>query len=131
MKILGSAVLANLETQRITKKMPCVAINIGKYFLTNIVKTLDPPLHMTYGCQIWGQKGNENRNKISTLQNKMLKRIHFKPNDETVNPLYHKSNILKFNDYVILQNFLFDYDHSHKTLPLILQNICVPVTNIH
>ena len=50
--------------------------------------------HMTYGCQIWGQKGNANINKISILQNRMLKQIHFKPNDETVNPLYHKSNIL-------------------------------------
>ena len=57
----------------------------------------------------------------------MLKRIHFKPNDETVNPLYHKS----INDYVILQNFLFAYDHSHNTLPLSLQNIFIPVTNIH
>ena len=46
--------------------------------------------HMTYGCQIWGQNGNANRNKISILQNKILKRIHFKPNDETVNPLYLK-----------------------------------------
>ena len=87
--------------------------------------------HMAYGCQIWGQKGNANRNKISILQNKILKRIHFKPNDETVNPLYHKSNILKFNDYVILQNFLFAYDHSHNTLPLSLKNIFIPVTNIH
>ena len=31
---------------------------------------------MTYGGQIWGQKGNANRNKISILQNKILKRIH-------------------------------------------------------
>ena len=46
-------------------------------------------------------------------------------------PLYHKSNILKFNDYVILQNFLFAYDHSHNTLSLSLQNIFIPVTNIH
>ena len=61
----------------------------------------------------------------------MLKRIHFKPNDETVNQLYHKSNIPKFSDYVILQNFLFAYDHSHNTLPLSLQNIFIPVTNIH
>ena len=73
--------------------------------------------HMTYGCQIWGQKGNVGGNKISILQNRMLKRIHFKPNDETVNPLYHKSNILKFSDYVILQNFLFAYDHSQNTTP--------------
>ena len=45
--------------------------------------------------------------------------------------IIYKSNILKFNDYVILQNFLFAYDHSHYTLPLSLQNIFIPVTNIH
>ena len=46
--------------------------------------------------RFWVRIGNANRNKISILQNKILKRIHFKPNDDTVNPLYHKSNILKF-----------------------------------
>ena len=87
--------------------------------------------------RFWGQKGNANRNKISILQNKIIKRIHFKPNDETVNPLYRKSNILKFNDYVILQNFLFAYDHSHNTLPLSLLLIFVniiqemPLKNIY
>ena len=55
-----------------------------------------PSSHLRCGCQILGQKGNANKNKI--------KRIHFKPNDETVNHQYHKSNILKFNDYVILRN---------------------------
>ena len=54
---------------------------------------------MTYGCQIWGQKGSPLRNKISMLQNKALKRIHFKPNDEHTNPLYHLSGILKLTDY--------------------------------
>ena len=89
--------------------------------------------HMTYGCQIWGQKGKVNRKKISILRNSMLKRIHFKPNDETVNPLYHKSNILKFNDYVILQNFLFAYDHSHNSLLQIFMKIIqeMPLKNIY
>ena len=76
---------------------------------------------MTYGCQILGQKGNLNRNKLSILQNRTIRRIHYEPNDETVIPLYHKSSILKFNDNVILQNFLLTYGHLHTTLPLSLQ----------
>ena len=30
-----------------------------------------------------------------------------------------------------MQNVLFAYDHSRNTLPLSLQNIFIPVTNIH
>ena len=86
---------------------------------------------MQYGCQIWGQKGNSYRNNISTLQNKALKRMLFKPNDESTNPLYHQSGILKFCDHVTLQNFLFAYDHYHNTLPVSLQNIFILVKNTH
>ena len=86
---------------------------------------------MAYGCQIWGQKGNANRNKISILQNKALKRIHFKPNDEPTNQLFYQSNVVKFNDYVNLQNALFAYDHCNNTLPSSLQNSLIFVRNIH
>ena len=87
--------------------------------------------HMAYGCQIWGQKGNANRNKISILQNKALKRIHFKPNDEPTNQLFYQSKVLKFNDYVTLQNALFAYDHCNNTLPSSLKNSLIFVRNIH
>ena len=66
--------------------------------------------HMTYGCQIWGEKGDVNRNKNFCKIYRTIRRIHFKPNDETVNTLYHKSSILKIND-----NFLLTYDHLHNT----------------
>ena len=85
--------------------------------------------HMVYGCQIWGQKGNANRNKISILQNKALKRIHFKPNDESTNQLYYQSKVLKFNDYVTLQNALFAYVHCHNILPSSLKNSLIFVIN--
>ena len=87
--------------------------------------------HMTYGCLIWGQTGNANRKKISMLQNRALKRLHFKPNEESIDPLYHLSGILKLNDYVTLQNFLFAYDHFHNLLPISLQNIFILVENTH
>ena len=65
------------------------------------------------------------------MQNKILKRIHFKPNDETVNPLYHKSNILKFNDYVILHNTLIAVTniHEHNTRNATQKYLSLPLTN--
>ena len=75
--------------------------------------------------------GNANRKKISMLQNRALKRLHFKPNEESFDPLYHLSGILKLNDYVTLQNFLFAYDHFHNLLPISLQNIFILVENTH
>ena len=41
------------------------------------------------------------------LQNITLKRLHFIPTEESINPLYHLSDFLKLNDYVTLQTFLF------------------------
>ena len=42
-------------------------------------------------------------------------------------------NILKFNDYVMLscKTFCLLMTTRHNTLPLSLQNIFIPVTNIH
>ena len=76
------------------------------------------------GSHIWSQNGNANRNKISILQNKALKQILFKPNDESTNPLFNHTEILKLKDYVTLQSILFAYDNFHSTLPPSLKNIC-------
>ena len=65
------------------------------------------------------------------MQNRALKRLHFKPNEESIDAHYHLSGILKLEDYVTLQNFLFAYDHFHNLLPLSLQNIFILVENTH
>ena len=69
--------------------------------------------------------------RYQSCKNKALRIILFKPNDESTKPLFHQSNILKFNDYVTLQNALFAYDHIHNTLPTSLQNIFTLVKNTH
>ena len=62
------------------------------------------------------------------LQNGALKFLHCKPNEESIDTLYRLSGILKQNDYVTLQTFLFAYDHFHKLLAL---NIVILVENTH
>ena len=49
--------------------------------------------HMSYGCQIWGQNANTHIKKISILQNKALRIIHFAPFDTSAKPLFKTSKI--------------------------------------
>ena len=87
--------------------------------------------HRICHMAIWGQKGNASRKQIFILQNKALKRIHFKPNDEHLNPLYHHSKILKLEDLVTMNNFLFAHDFYHSLLPTSLLNNFNLVKDMH
>ena len=79
--------------------------------------------HMTYGCQVWGQKSNAVHIKlISNLQDKAIRIISFKPYRSTRNPLYKDSKILKLEDFIRLQNCLLIHDYLHNTLPECFQD---------
>ena len=79
--------------------------------------------HMTYGCQVWGQKSNAVHIKlISNLQDKAIRIINFKPYRSTRNPLYKDSKILKLEDFIRLQNCLLIHDYLHNTLPECFQD---------
>ena len=74
--------------------------------------------HMTYGCQVWGQKSNSTHVKeISKLQDKALRIINFKPFRATRNPIYMESGIMKLEDFIKTQNCLLIHDYLHDTLP--------------
>ena len=79
--------------------------------------------HMTYGCQVWGQKSNSTHVKqISNLQDKAQRIINFKPYRSTRNPLYKESAILKLEDFIKVQNCLLIHDYLHDTLPACFQD---------
>ena len=75
---------------------------------------------LTYGSQIWGQQ-NVITKKLQILQNKALRIIHFQPPRTTATPLFKISNILKLNDHIDLQNFLFTHDSLKNNLPASLR----------
>ena len=79
--------------------------------------------HMTYGCQVWGQNSNSTHVKqISSLQDKAIRIINFKPYRSTRNPLYKENAILKLEDFIKVQNCLLIHDYLHNTLPLCFQD---------
>ena len=78
---------------------------------------------LTYGCQVWGQSSNKHISRLQHIQNRAVRIINFANYREPSNPLYYKSNILKFSDFVKLQNF----HHVHNALN---DNLPVPFNNL-
>ena len=86
---------------------------------------------MTFSIQIWGQIDSIHVNRLSKLQDKAIRIINFANFWNSRNPLYFKSNILKLNDYIKLQNFLYVYDSLKGNLPSVLNDKYRYIHNIH
>ena len=77
---------------------------------------------MTYGAQIWGQYINSHIKRIIKLNDKAIRIINFAQYDENPSQYYKKSNILKFQDFIKLSNFIYIHDHFNNRLPSSLLN---------
>ena len=86
---------------------------------------------LTYGCQIWEQIENKNINRILKLQDQAIRVINFAHFNDSRNPLYNNSKILKLSDNIKLLNFMFVHDSVNGTLPTILNNNFTLFQNLH
>ena len=77
---------------------------------------------LTYGSQIWGQFSNKHICRLQRIQNKAIRIINFAKYQDSSDPLYQKSKILKISDHVRLQNFLYVHDSLNGSLPKALKN---------
>ena len=66
---------------------------------------------------MWGQTLNKHISRIQKFQNKAIRIISFADFKDSSTPLYHKLNILKLEDHVNLQNFLFVHNSLNGSLP--------------
>ena len=76
---------------------------------------------LSYGAQIWGQSENKYIGRIIKIQNKAIREINFANYNDSVDPLYHASKILKFTDNVKVLNFLHVLDSLTNKLPITLK----------
>ena len=63
--------------------------------------------HLLYGSQLWGHTNLTSQNKIQKLQNKALRKILLKKQQDSIRQYYKELQILKFLDLLYLQNYLF------------------------
>lgn len=96
----------------------------ARHFLCNNTNTLLSlyysifSSHMVNGCQVFGQTDSKFVKKIQVLQNNALRLISFADSfRDHVSHIYKNLNILKFRDFVSLQNLLFIHDYFNGLLP--------------
>ena len=60
--------------------------------------------NLLYGAQLWGQTNLVNQNSIQVLQNCAIRKICFKKPNKAVSGDFKKFGMLKFHDFIKLQN---------------------------
>ena len=63
--------------------------------------------HLLYGSKLWGHTNVTSQDKTQKLQNRALRKILFKKQQDSVSHFYKELKILKFSDLLYLQNCLF------------------------
>ena len=69
--------------------------------------------------------------KLSALQNKTLRIMHFKDFRSPARPLYVQSKILPLRKQIKFNNCVFAFKQQQKTLPIVFYNFCTPLRNVH
>ena len=75
---------------------------------------------LSYGSQIWGQMKNYHISRLIKLQNKAIRIINFAPFRSSVTHFYKDNRLLKLNDIIKVQNFLYVLECLQDAVPIVL-----------
>ena len=86
--------------------------------------------HVIYHLPV-GQLSHSNLDKLSSLQKRALRLIHFKKQTDPVLPLFLQSKILPIEKQVKFQNCLFAHDQLKDKVPTFFKNFLQRLGNNH
>ena len=72
---------------------------------------------MNYGSQVWGQYLNQHVLRIVKLQDKAIRIMNFANHSENCSELYKKLDIVRFQDSVKINNYLYVHNSINRKLP--------------
>ena len=98
------------------KIINCVSVNTLKVIYFAIFDS-----HINCAKLIWGQNPNS-KLRIITLQKKDLRIINNQRRNSHSGSLFNKSNILKFEDKILISNIIFISKSINNLLPSIFKN---------
>ena len=73
--------------------------------------------HMSYSCQVWAQRQNNQTSRILTLQKRALRIISFSDYNSPSSPLFLQFKILSFFDFVKFLNIILIFKSLNNMLP--------------
>ena len=140
MKYLGVKIDENLnwkdQTYDIVTKLNranALLYKIKNYVTFNILKAIYFLIfdsHINNANLIWGQNPNS-KLRIITLEKKALRIINNQPRNSHSSPLFKKSNILNFEDKILISNIIFISKSIDNLLPSIFKNWFIFCSEIH
>ena len=84
-----------------------------------------------YGIQDWGQNKYQAIKDIETIQEKTIRILNFKSKNDSVNPLFKNSKIMKMKDILTFNNCLFVYDQINEAIPSNFEDFFTTSENQH
>ena len=87
--------------------------------------------HISYCCQVWGQNGNPQLNRILSIQRSALRVINFMPFRSDVSSMFRRLNIPLFSNHVRISNILFVFDSLSNSLPMSFSNFFIQSRDAH
>jgi hypothetical protein len=114
--------ILKMKLSRATGLLAKIRHLIGSFAIKSIYSAIFHS-NLLYGCQLWGQKYESIAiKKLIRLQNKAIRIISFKTNEDPVNILYNNLQILPLDKQVFFLNIMFVYDSLSKNNPAIFHN---------
>ena len=86
--------------------------------------------HINYANLIWGQNINSTFRTV-TLQKKAIRIINNQPRNSHSSLLFNKTNILKFEDKILINNLIFISKSINNLQPPIFKNWFIFCSDIH
>ena len=86
---------------------------------------------MFYACQVWGQHNKSVVARIARLQNRVMRIISFSDFGTNPDPIYKSLKVLKFYDFISLQNCLFVHDFLNNKLPDCFSEFFTPISQLN
>ena len=84
-----------------------------------------------YGIQDWRQNKYQAIKDIETIQEKTIRILNLKSKNDSVNPLFKNSKIMKMKDILTFNKLLFEYDQINEDMSFNFDNFFIISENQH
>ena len=88
-------------------------------------------MHLCYTCQVWRQSNSDILVIVQRAQNKALRKINFKEERHSSEPLLTETKILSLTNMITLNNCILIFDQLNSSFPAIFDELFKPFKEQH
>ena len=111
-----------------------ILAKLRHYLLSYILKAVYYSLfdtHLCYTCQVWRQSSSDILVMVQRAQNKALRKINFKEERHSSEPLLIETKILNLTNIITLNNCILVFEQLNSSFPAIFDELFKPFKEQH